>query len=434
MKCIDKEIIRQSIINAAKGKRKYRKVRKVLANLDWYVDVMHEMLVSGAFTPSPYLKTFMKTEYGKEREIFKLPFFPDRGIQHDVSLCLRPRWTKAMTSDTYACIVGRGINCNSGRYNLNKKVKRVLNSPKYRGVKLYCWKGDIKKCYPSVDNELLAQLNRKYCKDKRMLDLLDLLNFNDGCPGLPIGNFLSQLWINIVLTELDRYVKEVLKVKHYFRYMDDLVIISDNKQDLHTWQWRISNFVWYVLHMELNEKRQVFPIGCNKTERGIDYAGYVFRREPGNRKCTVRVRKRIKQAFARKRHLPTSVPSYTGIVKHCDGRHLIRKLTIEDNRMNIQELGIKIDRPFEGDKVKIEQVVDHLIDVLDFDVRPSEKKPGTYYVKMQVRFDGRKRFIGGGYQYLAEFLMKVDKKFLPLTNCVIRDKRGFYFEGTLNEE
>lgn len=433
-KFIDKETIRTSIRNAAKGKKKYRKVRKVLKNLDRFVDLFQEMMLQGAFKPSPYDKCFMKTEYGKEREIYKLPFFPDRAVQHDVSLCLRPRWTQALISDTYACIQGRGINCNVARYSLNRKVKRVLNKGKYRVVKLYCLKMDIRKCYPTVDNEVLAQLNRKYCKDPVMLELLDLLNFNDGCNGLPIGNFLSQLWINIVLTELDRYIKEELKVEHYFRYMDDIVIISDEKGKLHQWQWRIMNFTWYVLHQEMNNKRQVFPIGIGKYQRGIDYAGYVFRREPGNRKCTTRARKRIKQAFAKKRHQPKSVPSYEGIVKHCDGIHLTDKIIKNDNRMNIADLGIKIERPFEGDNIKIDQIVDRTIDVLDFEVRPSEKKPGTDYLKMQIRFEGRKRFVGGGYQFLCDFLKKVDKKFLPLTDCIIRNKRGYYFDGTIDED
>lgn len=453
-KFIDKDTIREAITNAAKGKRKYRKVRKVLKNLDKSVDLFQEMMLKGAFRPSPYTTCFMKTEYGKEREIYKLPFFPDRVAQHDVSLCMRPRWTKALISDTYACIKDRGINCKIARYNLNRKVKRVLNKGKYRGVQLFCWKGDIRKCYPTVDNDVLAELNRKYCKDAQMLELLDLLNYgakeldelakSDGktahCNGLPIGNFLSQLWINVVLTELDRYIKEELKVKHYFRYMDDIVLISDDKHQLHEWQWRIMNFIWYVLHQELNEKRQVFPIGCNKYQRGIDYAGYVFRRESGNRKCTTRIRKRNKQAFARKRHNPLSVPSYEGIVQHCDGRNLIDKIVNQDNRMNIAELmaqngnELRIERPFEGDNIKIDQIVDRTIDVLDFEVRPSEKKPGTDYLKMQIRFEGRKRFVGGGYQFLCDFLKKVDKKFLPLTNCIIRNKRGYYFDGTIDED
>ena len=439
-KFISKENIKKAIINAAKGKRRYRKVRKVLNNIDEYVDKLYELLTNDLFVPSPYVTSILKTEYGKEREIFKLPFFPDRVVQHDVSLCLRPRLTRAMTSDTYACIKDRGINCNNARFNLNKKVKRVIESPRYRHCTLYCLKMDIRKCYPSVDNKKLAELNRKYCKDKKMLELLDLLNFNDGCSGLPIGNFLSQLWINIVLTELDRYVKEELKVKHYFRYMDDIVIISDDKKELHQWQWRIMNFVWYELRMEMNEKRQVFPVSDNRQGRGIDYGGYVF-----HRGFTL-VRKRIKIAFAKNRHKPLSVPSYIGILQHCDARHLTEKIVNKDNKetrsekdMQLTQCGIKIDRPFEGDNIKIEQVIDKKIEVLDFDVRPSEKKPGSDYLKMQIRYEGRKRFIGGGYQFLCDFLKNAEKQYgkdqlLPLTDVIIRHKRGYYFDGTIDEE
>ena len=164
---ISKENIKKAIINAAKGKRRYRKVRKVLDNIDEYVDKLYELLTNDLFVPSPYVTSILKTEYGKGREIFKLPFFPDRVVQHDVSLCLRPRWTRAMTSDTYACIKDRGINCNNARFNLNKKVKRVIESPRYRHCTLYCLKMDIRKCYPSVDNKKLAELNRSIARTRR---------------------------------------------------------------------------------------------------------------------------------------------------------------------------------------------------------------------------------------------------------------------------
>lgn len=193
------DLIKTAIRNAAKGKRKYRKVRKVLANIDDYAEQLHKLLVDEMFSPSPYTCDIMKTEYGKEREIFKLPFFPDRVVQHCISLVLRDRWTKSFTSDSYACLVGRGINCKQKRYNLNHKLKRAIESYP-PGVRLYALQMDIRKCYPTVDNKLLAEINRKYCKDEKMLALLDMLNFNEGSKGLPIGNFLSQLWINIVLT------------------------------------------------------------------------------------------------------------------------------------------------------------------------------------------------------------------------------------------
>lgn len=423
-KFCSKEVIHEAILNAAKGKRKYRKVRKALTNIDKFTDLLHEMLTKGTFIPSPYTTSIMKTEYGKEREIFKLPFFPDRVVQHCISIVLRPRWNKSFTSDSYACLIGRGINCKEARYNLNKKVKKAIGE--YKHGPLYCLKMDIKKCYPSIDNQILADLNRRYCKDPKMLELLDLLNFNG--KGLPIGNFLSQLWINIVLTVLDRFIKEGLKVKHYFRYMDDITLLHSEKGVLNQWQWRIMNFLWYVLHLEVNHKRQIFPVGRYRTERGIDFAGYVFRRN------STMVRKRIKQSFARKRHLEKSVPSYVGIIQHCDGKNLIEKIIKRDNDMNLAQLGIKkIERPFEGDNIKIEAIIDRPIQVLDFEVRPSEKKPNTDYLKMQIRFEGKKRFVGGGYQFLCEVLKQVNKKDLPF-DTIIRNKRGYYFEGTIDEE
>lgn len=423
-KICDERTLKEAILNAAKGKMKYRTVRRRVKSVEKYAKALGEMLESGAFTPSPYKTDIVKTEYGKEREIFKLPFYPDRCVQHAISVVMRPRWDKSLTSDTYACLKGRGINCRTARYNLNRKLKRAIRSFRHR--KVYVLKMDIRKCYPSVDNDILARLHRKYCADPRMLELLDRINYNG--QGLPIGNFLSQLEINIYLSPLDRFVKEQLKAEFYFRYMDDIVILCDEKRRLHEWQWRIRNFLWYVLRLELNSKRQVFPLGYNLTERGIDFAGYVFRHD------STMVRKRIKKAFVRRRHKARSVPSYTGILRHCDARNLIDKIVRRDNDMELSQLLTrKIERPFEGDSIKIEQLIDKPIEVLDFQVRPSEKKPNTDYLKMQVRFEGRKRFVGGGYQFLCEVLKQVDKSNLPF-ETIIRNKRGYYFDGTIDEE
>lgn len=422
-KFCDPDNISRAISNAAKGKRKYRNVKQVLDGKAKRAKELSKLLKEGLFSPSPYKVDIRKTEYGKVREIFKLPFFPDRVVQHAISLVLRKTWDKSLTSDTYACLKKRGINCKVATYNLNKKVKKAIES--YRGRTVFVLKMDIAKCYPSIDNDLMAETYRRYCNDEKMLQLLDLINYNG--KGLPIGNYLSQLWVNIFLNPLDRFIKEELKAKHYFRYMDDLVIFSENKAELHQWQWRILNFLWYVLRLESNRKRQIFPLGRNRLERGLDYGGYVFRHDH------TLVRKRIKKAFARRRHKPKSIPSYMGIVKHCDARNLIDKIVNRDNDMDLAQLiGKKIVRPFEGDKINIEAVIDQPIEILNFDVRPSDKKKGTDYCKIQIIFNGQKRFIGGGYSYLCEVLKQIDKSQLPFTT-IIRQKRGFYFEGTIDE-
>lgn len=427
-KMCSEEVLLEAMDNAAKGKMKYRAVAEKMRDPMKYVRELRQMLLNDEFTPSEYKADIIKSEYGKVREIFKLPYYPDRVIQHAISIVLRPRWNKSMTADTYACLVGRGINAKNSRFNLNKKIKRVLNNRKYKGHPLYCLKMDIKKCYPSVDNEILAKINRKYCKDEKLLELMDKINFAG--KGLPIGNFISQLWINILLTEVDHYIKEQLHVKHYFRYLDDFVIISDDKHELHELQWRIMFFLYYKLNMVMNNKRQIFKIGENLTERGIDFVGYVFRRSG------TRLRKRIKRAFMMKRNKPKSVPSYMGIAMYCDSRNLINKITntkdATDMGRDIRELGIKISRPFEGDNLRIEQVVDKEIEILDYEIRESKKTPGTRYLKMQVRFEGKKRFIGGGYSFLCDTLEQIDKSQLPI-NVTVKNKRGYYFEGTLDE-
>lgn len=420
----DEATLSHAIENAAKGKLRYAKVRRILKSKDKYAQQLSKTLIRGKFIPSPYRIDVMKTEYGKMREIFKLPFYPDRDVQHAISIVLRERWDKSLTTDTYACMQDRGINCNIKRFNMRHKVRRAICSYRHRTV--FVLKMDISKCYPSVDNDILARTYRRYCKDAKMLELMDKINYNS--KGLPIGNFLSQLWINLYLNPLDRFIKEVLKARHYFRYMDDIVLLCEDKSLLHQWQWRIMNFLWYELHLESNRKRQVFPLGRNRTERGIDFGGYVFRHD------SVMVRKRIKQAFARKRHKPKSVPSYIGILKHCDGRNLIDKIVNRDNDMDLSQLiGKKIERPFEGDSIKIEAIVDRPIEILDFTVRPSEKKPNTDYLKMQIRYEGKKRFVGGGYQFLCEVLKQIDKSNLPFTT-IIRNKRGYFFDGTIDEE
>lgn len=186
------------------------------------------------------------------------------------------------------------------------------------------------------------------------------------------------------------------------------------------------NFLWYRLGLECNSKRQIFKLGRNRTERGIDFAGYVFRHG------YTLLRKRIKKSFARKRHNPKSVTSYLGLLKHCNGRNLIDKIINRDNDMNLAQLiGKKIERPFEGDKINIEAVVDQPIKILDFEVRPSEKKKGTDYLKLQIEFNGQKRFLGGGYQFLCQVLKDIDKCNLPF-DTIICNKRGYYFDGTVN--
>ena len=181
----------------------------------------------------------------------------------------------------------------------------------------YCLKLDITKFYPSVDHTILKALLRKKIKDNDLLWLLD--EIIDSAPGLPIGNYLSQYLANYYLTFFDHWLKETMRVRYYFRYADDLVILAPDKQYLHDLLKQIKTYLESHLKLQVKQNWQVFPV----QERGIDFVGYRFYH------THVLLRKSIKKNFARmlrKNPDPKSIASYNGWLKHCNSKRLLYKL------------------------------------------------------------------------------------------------------------
>lgn len=270
--------------------------------------MLHEMLKNKEYKTSKY--KIIKIYEPKERDVYKLPYFPDRIVHHAVMNILEPIFVATFTPDTYSCIKGRGIHKAS--YKLRKALKNKQET-------MYCLKFDITKFYPNIDHDISKKLLRKKFKDPDLLWLLD--EIIDSAPGLPIGNYLSQYLANFYLTYFDHWIKEVLKVKYYFRYADDFVIPHSSKEYLH-WLFReIENYFREHLKLEIKGNWQIFPVDA----RGIDFLGYKhFHRY-------VLLRKRIKQRFARKlkrKHSRSSIASYLGWAKHCNSKNLLKKLKV----------------------------------------------------------------------------------------------------------
>ena len=270
---------------------------------------LHEILKSGNYKTSPYT-TFTIFE-PKERIIYRLPYFPDRITHHAVMNIMEPIFTAMFTADTYSCIKGKGIHAAS--FALRQALKDASGTQ-------YCLKLDIKKFYPSIDHETLKALLRRKIKDAALLTLLD--GIIESAEGLPIGNYLSQYYANFYLTYFDHWIKEQKGVRHYFRYADDIVILSDSKPYLHSILSEIRNYLSEKLKLSVKENYQVFPVEA----RGIDFVGYVHYHS-----CTY-LRKSIKQDFARMLHYrknPQSVASYRGWAVHGNTKHLLKKLLHE---------------------------------------------------------------------------------------------------------
>lgn len=267
---------------------------------------LHCALADGLFRTSSY--TTFKVFEPKERLVYRLPYYPDRIVHHAILNILEPLFVAYFIGQTYSCIKGRGIH---GAARAAKKG--LVGTAENR----YCLKLDLVQFYPSINHDILKALLRRKFKDPRLFALLD--EIIDSAPGLPIGNYLSQYLANFYLTGFDHWLKEQKRVRHYFRYADDLVILGGNKEDLHALLADIRIYLWDKLRLQIKDNYQVFPVEA----RGIDFVGYVF--YPTH----TRLRKSIKQNFARAvRHGKDlqSIVSYWGWAKHCNSNHLVKKL------------------------------------------------------------------------------------------------------------
>lgn len=222
--------------NARKNKNKKYGINKHDKNRQYENEDLVDKLFNLKYKTSKY--SLYKIYEPKERIIYRLPYYPDRIAHHAIMNVVKDIWTKSFIHNTYSCIEGRGIHLCAN--NLKRDLRKYYNETKY------CLKLDIRKFYPSIPHDGLKKCIRKKIKDKDFLMILDeIIDSTDNVRdvsskltnkigiGVPIGNYLSQYFANLYLSELDHLCKEELKCKFYYRYADDIVILSDDKNFLH---------------------------------------------------------------------------------------------------------------------------------------------------------------------------------------------------------
>lgn len=291
---------------ARKGKLWQYGVKLHDKNSNANIQSLHEMLKNKTYKTSEYVK--FKIIEKKERTIYCLPYFPDRIAHHAIMNIIKPIFVSTFTQDTYSCIEGRGIHAADKA--IKESLKDIENTK-------YCLKIDIKKFYPSIDHDILKSLLRKKFKDTCLLELL--YEIIDSAPGVPIGNYLSQYLANFYLCYFDHYIKQEKKVKNYFRYADDIMIMARTKEELHILLADMRTYLSDKLKLTIKDNYQIFPVDA----RGIDMIGYVYFHG------YTRMRKSIKKDFARMltyRKNKESIASYCGWAKHADSTNLLKKL------------------------------------------------------------------------------------------------------------
>ena len=311
---VDIENIKLAHKQARRGKAFYSEVKMVDADIEHYAREIQKMLVNQTFTTSQY-EMQERFDGRKMRTIYKLPYYPDRIVQHALLNVAGPVLTNSLIRDTYQSITGRGTS------DAMRRVKQLVRSEK---CPKYALKIDVAKFYPSVDNVIMKQIIRRKIKCLKTLWLID--DILDSMPGLPIGNYTSQILGNVYLSQFDWQVKQHLRPAGYFRYCDDIVFMSDSTSELMSMKnWAEKELA--SLKLSIKPSWNIYNIA----KQGVDFVGYVFK------PSTTRLRRSIKESFANACKGLTCLPpttrnlsrvmAYKGWAKSCNGKHLWRKHT-----------------------------------------------------------------------------------------------------------
>lgn len=395
--------LRKANAKASKGKRNTHGVRVFERKQDTNLLLLHEQLINKSYRTSAY--SVFKVYEPKERDVYRLPYYPDRITHHAIMNIMEPLFVATFTADSYSCIKGKGIHAAS--FNLRRAIKQS-------GFK-YCLKLDVVKFYPSVNHQILKAMLRRKFKDKELLWLLD--EIIDSAPGLPIGNYLSQYLANFYLSRFDHWVKEELGIKHYFRYCDDLVFLGPDKPALHKLRILVTEYLDKHLKLAVKENYRVFPVST-----GIDFVGYVH--YPTHTLLRKTIKKSMARAVAAGRH--TSVASYYGWAKHCDSKNLLKKLRMT----RFSDLGISIKtKGFEGDKIQIHKILNKEVKVLAYEIKPSKftEKGNGKCLYVQLEDNNGKRVLFTGSVTLMDLIEQVPKHSFPFTTTIVMEGERLIF-------
>ena len=290
----------------------------------------------------------MKKIYEPKPRIIMALQYPDRVVQWAFYQKLNPLFDRQYITHSYGCRNGKGTT--AARAQLQTWIRKVSRSAK----KWYVLKLDIAKYFYRVDHEILMKILAKHIKDELILrDLYNLINCEDtafGLPegvqpelcdqedwiynrGMPIGNLTSQMFANIYLNELDQFCKHDLHIRYYIRYMDDIIILWPDKEELHGIRNEIERFLDEKLHLELNKKTCIRPVHLPVTFVGAQITAKRIRMRKSTRRRMFRRIKFIKKIFESGmiafEKLNNTMQSYFGLIEHFTAGNLLRKIIDE---------------------------------------------------------------------------------------------------------
>ena len=282
----------------------------------------------------------------KIREVWAAEF-RDRVVHHVIYNAISDRYHRRFIRDNYACIPGRGTH--DGLRRISGFARSITQNWTQRA---YFLKADVANFFNSIDHTILIDLAERHVPEEWLRTLIRQVVLHDprsdfsmrspaalfgkvprhksflhapAGKGLPIGNLTSQFFAGLYMDELDQYVKHVLKVRYYGRYVDDMVLLHQDPDILSLWYIQMDEFIRskLTIHFHPNKRH------LNLIDRGIDFTGFIIKpgrvylRQTSLSKCQQKIR-----AWERKgspvdtetlEDMSESLNSYLGMLRQVNG-------------------------------------------------------------------------------------------------------------------
>ena len=300
--------LHQAYLDARRHKRGRGYQQKFERDMYWQLEYLCEELWSRSYRPSA--STCFIIEDPKKREIIAAEF-RDRIVHHLFYNYTHQLFERTFIADSYSCIKGRGTH-----YGINRLEHHIRQESQNYSRRCYVLKMDIKGYFMSISRQRLLEICRKSLhtmmshrvekgSGETWADRLDIgfidylseliitLDPTENCrrigwpddweglpdskslyhsapgTGLPIGNLTSQLFSNVYLNVLDQWMKRQMGCRHYGRYVDDMYVVSTDREWLCSLIPKVRGFLKDELGLTVNEgKTQIADV-----RRGVSYLG-----------------------------------------------------------------------------------------------------------------------------------------------------------------
>lgn len=331
--------------HVSKGKRENTERLRFYDNREGNLEEISTLLRSGKVPKVEYHSFYVYVP--KVRKVIFIDYW-SKVVQRAIYDVLNPKICRTFIEHTYACVKGRG------QLAAMEQLYTWMRETRTSGTEWYYYKFDVAKFFYRIDHEILMDICRKKIDDPRTVDLLGYYINNDAVPfgmpldanqltiteeqmlydlGIPIGGGLSHMLGNMYLDPLDQFCKRVLGIKRYIRYMDDIIILDNDKERLKEYGRRMTQFLEERLHLNFNNKTALRPVRV-----GCEFVGFVIYNDHVilRKSTTLRMKRTLRKTrqdyhdnLITFKEANATMQSYLAMLSHVDCKKFKEKLLDE---------------------------------------------------------------------------------------------------------